>query len=183
MTQMKGFKIFLFVIISLLVSCTLSEVSEVVDSGTSPSPVQTAQPTLPISPITTASSEAMDVDSGSESDGRQAVFPNTIIVYQKEENDSQQQWTIYHTGRIVDGNGTEQQAQSEVKPLFDLVESSDFWELDNTYGPDDECLDCLKQVVTIYYKGDIKEITVIDPSTEIPQQLKDVLDRLDRLSS
>ena len=180
---MKNFNIFLYVIISLLVSCTLSELSEAVDSGASPSPVQTAQPTLPNSPIATAYDEAIGVDSGPAPDDRRAIFPNTIIVYQKKERDSQQQWTIYHTGRIVDGNGTERQAQSGVEPLFGLVESSDFWELDNVYGPDGECLDCLKQIVTIYYEGEIKEITVPDTSTEIPQQLKDVLDMLDRLSS
>jgi len=180
---MKVFNTFLLVIISLLVSCTSSKLPEVVDSGASPTPVQTAQPTLPNSPVATASGEAIGVDGGSESDDRRAVFPNTIIVYQKEKGDSQQQWTIYHTGRVVAGDGTEGQAQSEVKPLFDLVEASDFWELDREYAPDGECLDCLKQIVTIYYEGEIKEITILDTSTEIPQQLKDVLDMLDRLAS
>ncbi|HEX9921767.1 MAG TPA: hypothetical protein VGD99_03815 [Anaerolineae bacterium] len=199
---MKKFHAFLLIIIGLLVACSSSELPGRVaaEAGLSLSPTTRSTPTpfasvtidiatlpplaSPTKPIATPSGEAIAVESEPEVDGRRAVFPNTIIVYQKEGQAGQEQWTIYHTGRVVTGSGTEWQVQSgQVKPLFDLVESPDFWELDNEYAPDVECIDCLKQIVTVYYEGKIKEITVIDPSVEIPQHLRNVLDALERLAS
>jgi hypothetical protein len=207
---MKIFHAFLLIVIGLLVACISSKSPEIVDSEARPSLSPTARstptpfasapidiatlpplasPTKPIamshsSPITTPSGEAIALESEPEVDGRRAVFPNTIIVYQKEGHAGQEQWTIYHTGRIVTGSGSEWQVQSgQVKPLFDLVESPDFWKLDNEYAPDVECIDCLKQIVTVYYEGEIKEITVIDTSVELPHHLGNVLDALDRLAS
>jgi hypothetical protein len=173
-------------------STPTSFASVTIDMATSPSLASPAEAiaTSPTSPIATPSGEAIaadtepEVGSVPELDGRRAVFPNTIIVYQKEGPDGRQQWTIYHTGRIVAGSGAEWQVQAgQVAALFDWVESPDFWELDNEYAPNGECIDCLKQIVTVYYQGEIKEITVIDPSVELPQHLRNVLDALDRLSS
>ena len=138
----------------------------------SPRPLPpTAEPTTPVE---------------TESSGRKAVFPNTIIVYQREGRfpDSPQQWTIYHTGRIVAGDGTEWQVPAtKVKPLFDFVEAPDFWELDNTYAQAGECLDCLVHILTVYREGEIKEVTVAQEPLDAPENLVRILHEMDSLIS
>ncbi|MCB0209811.1 MAG: hypothetical protein KDJ52_10790 [Anaerolineae bacterium] len=171
---------------------SLASITMTVDTATSSSPVSSTEisATSQISPIVTpfgaatAVEAASEVNNGAEGAGRRAVFPNTIVVYQKESPDSQQKLTVYHTGRMVAGDGSEHQIQSEqVKPLFDMVESSEFWALDDEYSPSMACADCVKQIVTVYYNEDIKAITVIDTPVEMPQLLRSVLDRLAGLSS
>ncbi len=125
-------------------------------------------------------------DNGTDSGGRQATFPNTIIVYQREGRfpDSPQKWTIYHTGRIVAGDGTEWQIpESEVEPLFALVEDQNLRTLDDNYAPDGECLDCLIQTVTIYAEGEVKEIVITNKPAHTPQNLNTILAELDKLTS
>ena len=87
--------------------------------STSPiSPVMTpalspmATPIAPLEPSGMAPTATSD---------RVATFPNTIIVYQREGGIAGQaeKWTIYPTGRIVSGDGTEWQVPAEqVAPLF-----------------------------------------------------------------
>lgn len=122
-----------------------------------------------------------------EPDDRRAVFPNTIIVYQREGGlfpGSPQQWTIYHTGRIVAADGTEWQVPAtEVRLLFDSVEASDFWGLEDNYAPAGECLDCLVHTLTVYREGEIKEITIVQGLLDLPESLGQVLDEIYSLIS
>lgn len=124
--------------------------------------------------------------STSEPDDRKAVFPYTIIVYQREGRfpASPQQWTIYHTGRIVASDGTEWQVPpAKVESLFDLVEAPDFWQLDDNYAPAGECLDCLVDTLIVYREGEIKEITIIQGLLDLPENLGRALDEMYSLIS
>lgn len=120
--------------------------------------------------------------SATDPGGRQAVFPNTIVVYRREGRfpNSPQKWTIYHTGRIVAGDGSELQAsEQEVGRLFEILESSDFWNLADEYAPDGECVDCTVHTLTVYYRGEIKEIRVIRETPGLPEKLELVLGQVD----
>jgi hypothetical protein len=121
-----------------------------------------------------------------EPDGRAAVFPNTIIVYQREGRlpDSPQEWTFYYTGLIKAADGTERQLPAaRVEQVFDLAESSDLWSLDDNYAPAGQCLDCLVQTLTIYRQGEIKEISVTGDPPELPEDLKQILSQIEALVS
>jgi len=156
-------------LLALLIGCARGGLTET----STPSPIETPR----------AGGEATPT---SEPDDRQAVFPNTIIVYRREGRfpESPQKWTIYHTGRILARDGTEWQVPSaEVRPLFDLVEAPEFWELSNGYAPAGECLDCLVHTLTVYYEGEIKEITITHGSLDLPENLGAVLGQMESLVS
>ncbi len=136
---------------------------------------------LPTPAEESAVPESTAVGSETESGGRQAVFPNTIIVYQRAGKfpGSPQKWTIHHTGLIITGDGTEWQVPATaVEMLFDLVESPDFWTLDKNYAPDGKCLDCMVQTMNVYYEGEVKEITIVQEPPDLPENLKQVLDQI-----
>ena len=98
--------------------------------------------------------------------------------------DSPQEWTFYHTGRIVAGDGSEWQIpEQDVKSLFQVAEGPDFWELGNKYTLAGECLDCFTQTLTVYYQGEIKEITVIQEPLDLPVSLRLVLDKVSSMAS
>jgi hypothetical protein len=123
-----------------------------------------------------------DHDVESEPGGRRAEFPNTIIVYQRGRKTLGRtaQWTVYPTGRVVSGEGTEWQVfDDEIKPLFEAVEAETFWQLSEAYAPSGGCEDCLLQTVTVFYQGMTKEIVVTQADLELPENLKLVLDVLE----
>jgi hypothetical protein len=143
--------------------------------GTPPaSPVETAA----VSPVATpiAPPEPSGAAPTATSD-RVAVFPNTIIVFQREGGFAgrSDKWTIYPTGRIVAGDGTEWQVPAEqVKPLFDLVESAEFWDLSEKYPATGACADCYTYTLTVYQEGKTKTVTFTD-AADLPPVLRQTL--------
>jgi hypothetical protein len=112
--------------------------------------------------------------------GRVAVFPETIIVYQRAGGfaGTSDKWTIYQTGRIVAGDGAEWQVPAEqVAPLFELVESPAFGELDEKYAPAGTCNDCYTHTLTVYGPGEPQSVTFVD-GAEIPSALQRLLTEL-----
>jgi hypothetical protein len=97
--------------------------------------------------------------------GRVAVFPEPIIVYQREGGfaGTSDKWTIYQTGRIVAGDGTEWQVPAEqVASLFKLVESPAFGELNEKYAPIGTCNDCFTYTLTVYGPDQPQTVIFID---------------------
>jgi hypothetical protein len=138
------------------------------------SPVETPA----VSPVTTpiAPTESSST-APTATDDRVAVFPNTIIVYQREGGFAgrSEKWTIYQTGRIVAGDGTEWQVPADqVAPLFKLIESPVFGELNEKYAPSGVCNDCFTHVLTVYGPGEPQSVTFID-GADIPETLQQVL--------
>jgi hypothetical protein len=151
----------------------------------SPASTPPASPltTPAVSPVTTptASPEPAAV-SPTATDGRTAVFPNTIIVYQREGGIAglSNEWTFYHTGRIVTGAGAEWQVPADqVEPLFDLAESSDFWNLNDNYSTA-TCADCYVHTLTVYQNGEVKTVT-FDEGADLPDTLQQMLDEINKL--
>jgi hypothetical protein len=114
-------------------------------------------------------------------DGRRAAFPGTIVVYQQGD----EQWTIYRTGYVISGDGREWQVPaSQVEELFGLVESPDFWQLRAHFVPlhecpdCDRCPDCPAQKLIVYHEGEIKEVTVDYGADDLPDSLRQSLDKL-----
>jgi hypothetical protein len=153
----------------------------------SPSSTPPASPlaTPAVSPVTTpiAPPEPSAVAS-TTTDGRAAVFSNTIIVYQREGGIAglSNKWTFYHTGRIVAGDGTEWQVPAEqVKPLFDLAESPDFWNLNDYYSAG-VCADCYVHTLTVYQNGEVKTVTFVE-GADLPDTLQQMLNEINKLIS
>jgi len=142
-----------------------------------PPTVLPATPTAPIAPPEPAGV------TPTATDGRAAVFPNTIIVYQREgglAGDSKQ-WTFYHTGRIVAGDGTEWQTSADqVKLLFSLAEAPAYWKLNDSYPVASTCADCIVHILTVYQGGKIKKTTITEGAI-LPEDLQQMLNEVDGL--
>ncbi len=137
-----------------------------------------------ISPVDTPSPESAGSSPQTKSDGRQAVFPNTIIVYRREDRslNNRRQWTIYRTGRIVADDGTEWQAGAgEVGRLFDMVESPDVWNLADGYSALPDCPDCIVHIVTVYRQGEVKKLIFSQGAPPLPGDLSRIVDEIKRL--
>jgi hypothetical protein len=114
--------------------------------------------------------------------GRTAVFPNTIIVYQREGGivGRSEKWTIYPTGRIVAGDGTEWKIPADqVKPLFDLVESPGFGTLNDKYPATGACADCYVHTLTVYGQGEPKTVTFVEGGG-LPAHLQQMLNEINK---
>ena len=174
---MKRCGLFIIVVIALTACAGAAS-----PSSTPPaSPLQTPGASPAMTPI--APSEPSTAAPTAPA-GLAAVFPNTIIVYQREGGFASlsAKWTFYHTGRIVSGDGTERQVPAEqVKPLFDLAESSDFWHLNDNYSTS-TCADCYVHTLTVYQNGEVKTVTFVEGS-DPPDILQQMLDEINGLIS
>lgn len=202
---MKAVRWLLLVFVGLLVACggpvALPQATNV-EPGALPSPTGPALASAtaeegpddgdawPASPSPEPAATAAATDTvtaaATQTGGREAVFPNTIIVYQREGRfpDSPQKWTFYRGGRIVAGDGSEWQVPVEsVAPLFEAVEAPAFQNLAGKYAPAGECLDCPVHTLTVYYQGKIKEVTVVRETPDVPEALRLVLDTIDSVLS
>jgi hypothetical protein len=114
--------------------------------------------------------------------GRVAVFPETIIVYQRTGGfaGTSDKWTIYQTGRIVAGDGAEWQVPAEqVAPLFKLVEAPDFASLSAKYAPAGTCNDCFTHTLMVYGPGEPQSVTFVD-GADLPPYLQQLLPELNK---
>jgi hypothetical protein len=114
--------------------------------------------------------------------GRVAVFPNTLIVYQREGGFSgkSEKWTIYPTGRIVSDTGTAWQVPAEqVAPLFMLVEAPDFANLNAKYPVANACADCYVYTLMVYGQGEPKSVTYVEGAA-LPAHLQQVLSEINK---
>lgn len=148
----------------------------------STSPASTVQaPVVSPAATPTALSEPATATPAS-TDGRVAVFPNTIIVYQREGGFAgrSDKWTIYPTGRVVAGDGTEWQVPAErVAPLFALVESPGFEDLNEKYPVASACADCYVHTLTVYGQGEPKTVTFVD-GADLPTHLQQIWSEIDK---
>jgi hypothetical protein len=93
------------------------------------------------------------------------ALPDTFIVYQREGGfaGTSDTWTIYPTGRVVDDDGAVWEVPVEqVAPLFTLVESPGFKELNAKYVPLGVCNDCFTYTLMVYGQGDPQIVTFVD---------------------
>ena len=169
---MKRYRLLISVIIGLA-ACA----SAVPPASTPVSPVMTPARSPVATPIAPPHQSGGAPTATSD---RVAVFPNTIIVYQREGGlmGKSEKWTIYPTGRIVAGDGTEWQVPAEqVAPLFTLVESDEFGELNEKYVPASACNDCYTHTLTVYGPGEPQSVTFVE-GAELPAHLQQALGEL-----
>ena len=188
-------------VLAVLVACAAPASPEATDSPV-PSPFisplaagqedagLTIQGTGEISPIATPSPEVRPTVGGptvgapTEGAGdREAVFPNTIIVYQREGVDPADagKWTIYKTGRIVTGDGSEWQApEGLVAPLFEFVESPGAWEAAASCPAGTaECPECDGNTVhtlIVYGPGEARQMVFTEECPDLAGPLRSALD-------
>ena len=169
----------LLLIVSTLAACTTAAppISPLRPQAVSPIATPIATPTA----TPTATTEAA-LPAATPSDGRAAVYPNTIIVYQREGGfaGTSDKWTIYPTGRIVAADGAAWQVPAEqVEPLFASVQSSAFASLATAKPATKPCADCYTHTVTVFGPGAPQTVTFTD-GTHLPAPLPQILAEVNR---
>lgn len=177
---MKHCGLLIILVIALAACASAAPPSSAPPTSTVKAPPPTVPPTTPTAPI--VSPEPSGV-SPTATDGRAAVFPNTIIVYQRQVGPTgdSKQWTFYHTGRIVAGDGTEWLTSADqVKLLFSLAEAPAYWNLTDSYPAAGTCADCIVHILTVYQGGKIKKTTITQGAI-LPADLQQMLNEVDTL--
>ena len=193
---MKYTSVLLILAISFLAACAPANTPDVTvveplptetKIGPSETPPPLVSPTQDVEILMSSPSHEPSITPiATHPGGRKAVFPNTIIVFQREGNfpESPQKWTFYHTGLIVTGDGSEWKLQSRsVRPLFELVESPGFRQLSDNYLQDTDCDDSIRQALTVFIQGDVIEILTCQGDTGLPKSLIQIFENIDRLVS
>ncbi len=171
----------LLIIVVITLAACASSASPVSTPFASPvnAPLATVPATAVTSPLASPKPSAV---TPTATDERAAVFPNTIIVYQREGGlvGVSKKWTFYRTGRILTGDGTEWQVSADqIKPLFDLVEAPDYRNLSDSY-PAAACADCYTHTLTVFQKGETKQVTFVE-GNGLPANLRQMLDVINQL--
>ena len=171
----------LLIVLAIALAACASRTSPASTPFTSPvnAPLATVPATTAASPLASPESAVATPTT----DGRAAVFPDTIIVYQREGGiaGKSEKWTFYHTGRVVTGDGTEWQVPADqVKPLFDLAESPDYWKLKDDYPAEGTCADCYQHSLTVFQKGETKTVTFVE-GAGLPTNLQQMLSEINQL--
>ncbi len=177
---MKRCSLFILVVI-VLAACAMPPTSTPISPVMTPvtSPLKTPAVSPLATPLVPPESSGTVPTTTAD---RAATFPNTIIVLQREGGIAGQseKWTLYPTGRIVAGDGTEWQVPAEqVAPLFKLVESPDFANLNDKYPVASTCADCYVYTLTVYGPGEPKTVTFVE-GADAPTHLQQILSELNK---
>ncbi len=176
---MKRSGLLIIVVIALAACAGAASPSSAPPTSTMKAPEPTVAAATPVAPGATAPSPIV---TPTATDGRAAVFPNTIIVYQREGGlvGGSKKWTFYRTGRILTGDGAEWQVPADqIKPLFDLAEAPDYRNLSDSY-PAAACADCYTHTLTVFQKGETKQVTFVE-GNDLPANLRQMLDVINQL--
>ena len=177
---MKKILPLLFGLILILSACSQSSTESEPVGAASPSPASATEAQL----LSTASPE--ETPSTTNPGGRQAIFPQTILVFVKEGKfpGSPLQWTVYPTGRVLASSGQEWMLdRDQVAPIFDQISTPAFISLGLQYGSPETCRDCTAYTLYIYGPGEVQKIQVYSDGSQLPAELQVVLERLEILTS
>lgn len=134
-------------------------------------------------PSPTAEANGAEGSSTGEG-GREAQFPNPIIVYERTGGlaGEMNKWTIHETGLIEDREGSRVELAAElVRPIFELVESEAFQQLEPSYGVESRCADCYTHTITVYGDDDPQQVIVVEGAVELPAALDDALAAINKV--
>lgn len=176
---MKRSGLLIIVAIALAACAGAASPSSAPPTSTVKPPEPTVAPVTPLAPGATAKSAIATPTATAD---RAAVFPNTIIVYQREGGivGGSKKWTFYRTGRILAGDGTAWQVPADqAKALFDLAEAPDYWNLSDNYAMA-ACADCYTHTLTVFQKGETKKVTFVE-GAGLPANLQQMLDEINKL--
>jgi hypothetical protein len=103
---------------------------------------------------------------------------NTAVIFKRSGGFAglNEQWTIFTDGRIETNSPTQPQLSAEaVEQLLNSLESSGFFELDNTYLPDDTCCDRFFYEITAVQNSTFHTVTTLDATPDMPEALQQAL--------
>lgn len=99
-----------------------------------------------------------------------------------------QLWTIYADGTMTLADSPEaaplvvgQVTPEQVAALVTGLDSLGFFQMQNTYGANDNCADCFTYLVTVVSGGVAKSVTTHDAASDAPPELTQALELIQAL--
>lgn len=164
----------------------------VLESVATETPKTAVEITETVEPTETAVAEQPQVD---ETDGgpdndeqtKPGELPaNAALIFQRSGGFAglDQQWIIYTDGRIDLPDGAQKQVDAgQVQTLLDTIQAANFFEMNESYVPLDNCCDRFTYSITVQMDGQSKTVTTIDDAPKQPEQLTTVMNAINLLLS
>lgn len=106
------------------------------------------------------------------------VSPNTAVVFKRSGGLAglNEQWTIFANGRVETNTATQPQLSAEdVSQLLSSLATTGFFELDNTYLPEDTCCDRFLYEITAVQETTFHSVTTLENTPDMPEALQQSL--------
>jgi hypothetical protein len=168
---------FIIVLVSLLTACGTTTSPDAIATDNQITPSSTDQPVTPM-PEKTATSESSPPRATPSQQGNDVNMPvDAVVIFHRSGGFAgvDERWTMYSDGRIVKSDGEQQQVESEeVQALLETIQDTSFFELADSYIPEDTCCDRFTYSITVQLDGRVKTVSTLDASPTQPDGLTTV---------
>ena len=111
--------------------------------------------------------------------GPTATFaPNTAVIFKRSGGIAglDEAWTVFTDGRVETNSTIQPEFSAEqVSQLLSSLESTGFFELNDTYLPDDTCCDRYVYEVTAVQGSTFHTVTTLENTPDMPEALQQTL--------
>lgn len=104
--------------------------------------------------------------------------PNTAVIFKRSGGIAglDEEWTIFTDGRLETNSTIQPEFSAEqVSQLLSSLASTGFFELDDTYLPDDTCCDRFLYEVTAVQSSTFHTVTTLENTPDMPEALQQTL--------
>lgn len=104
--------------------------------------------------------------------------PNTAVVFKRSGGIAglDEEWTIFTNGRIATNTTIQPQLTAEeVTQTLNSLESLGFFELENSYLPEDTCCDRFLYEITAVQGSTFHTVTTLETTPDMPEALQQTL--------
>ncbi len=104
--------------------------------------------------------------------------PNTAIIFKRSGGIAglNEAWTIFTDGTVETNSAAQSQLSTEeVEQLLSSLESSGFFELENSYLPDDTCCDRFFYEITAVQNTTFHTVRTLEATPDMPEALQQAL--------
>ncbi len=128
--------------------------------------------------VETAHAPETQIEPTSTAASTPTVSPNTAVVFKRSGGLAglNEQWTIFTNGRVETNTATQPQLSAEdVSQLLSSLATTGFFELDNTYLPEDTCCDRFLYEITAVQETTFHSVTTLENTPDMPEALQQSL--------
>ena len=104
--------------------------------------------------------------------------PNTAVIFKRSGGIAgiNEAWTIFTDGTVVTNSATQPELSAEeVEQLLGSLESSGFFELENSYLPDDTCCERFFYEITAVQNTSFHTVHTLEATPDMPEALQQAL--------
>ncbi|VAW34905.1 hypothetical protein MNBD_CHLOROFLEXI01-5278 [hydrothermal vent metagenome] len=104
--------------------------------------------------------------------------PNTAVIFKRSDSltDLNEEWIIFTDGRIEANSGDTSQISAEkVSQLLNSLESAGFFDLDDSYLPEDSCCDRFLYEIMAVNNTTFHTVTTLEDTPDMPEALQQTL--------